>query len=230
MMSGFAPSKKSIVASLILIVFLYCYILDESSTIFNREVHQYLNTSKPISTFDMIPARQNDLVDSNDVSDTDSQGANSAPGVTGPGIPALVKNILIETGVEITEESDASYAAEGAVNALEEKCKWIGEESNFEDKTCFDSINFNKSREKFKADPSLIDIVTPSIRNLDFLNVWREFFEGFHVIIIQDGDPRVHLEIPEWVDYELYNRNDIKEALGDDQWIISSKGTHMTCQ
>jgi reversibly glycosylated polypeptide/UDP-arabinopyranose mutase len=184
----------------------------------------FISTSKqPISRFDMIPPRQNDIVDSNDVSDTDSQAANSAPGVTGPGIPALIKNILLETGVEITEESETSYAAEGAVNALEEKCKWIGEESNFEDKTCFDSIQFNKIREKFKADPSLIDIVTPSIRNLDFLNVWREFFEGFHVIIIQDGDPSVHLEIPDWVDYELYNRDDIKEALGDDQWIISSK-------
>ena len=76
----------------------------------------------------------------------------------------------------------------------------------------------------FFADPSLIDIVTPSIRNLDFLNKWREFFQGFHIIIIQDGDPSVHLEIPTWVDYELYNLNDINNALGGDEWIISSKG------
>lgn len=71
-------------------------------------------------------------------------------------------------------------------------------------------------------DPSEIDIVIPSIRNLDFLNHWREFFQGFHIIIIQDGDQGVHLNVPDWVDYELHKRIDIERALGQDsQWIIS---------
>ena len=148
---------------------------------------------------------------------------NSAPGVTGPGIPSLMKQILQETGKNIDDTLDTSFAAEAAVNALEDKCKWVPEETNFQDKACFEKVNFETIRESFHADPSLIDIVTPSIRNLDFLNQWREFFQGFHVIIIQDGNPDTHLEIPEWVDYELYNRRDIEKALGADAWIISSK-------
>lgn len=148
---------------------------------------------------------------------------NSAPGVTGSGIPFAMKKILLETKEEIQEDAETFFAAEAAVNSLEEKCKWIPEETSFQDKSCFDSVKFDKKRQPFFADPSLIDIVTPSIRSLVFLNEWREFFQGFHIIVIQDGDPTVHLEIPQWVDYELYNRNDIKEALGEEDWIISSK-------
>jgi len=37
--------------------------------------------------------------------------------------------------------------------------------------------------------PRYMDIVIPSIRDLDFLDVWRPFFEGFHLILVQDGDP-----------------------------------------
>ena len=32
-----------------------------------------------------------------------------------------------------------------------------------------------------------LDIVIPTIRNLDFLEQWRPFFEGYHLIIVQDG-------------------------------------------
>ena len=149
---------------------------------------------------------------------------NSAPGVTGPGIPAAIKKVIKSTQVPIDEDATTFYAAENAVNALEEKCKWLPEETNFADKSCFSSVGFDQSRASYFADPSLIDIVTPSIRNLDFLNQWRQFFQGFHIIIIQDGDPDKHLEIPDWVDYELYNRHDIINATGEDHaWVISSK-------
>jgi len=46
------------------------------------------------------------------------------------------------------------------------------------------------SAERMLADlPRYMDIVIPSIRDLDFLDVWRPFFEGFHLILVQDGDP-----------------------------------------
>ena len=35
-----------------------------------------------------------------------------------------------------------------------------------------------------------LDIVIPTIRNLEFLEQWRPFFEGYHLIIIQDGASR----------------------------------------
>jgi hypothetical protein len=153
---------------------------------------------------------------------------NSSPGVTGPGIPRAINKILQETEEPIQEEADTFFAAEAAVAVLENKCIWLAEETSVQDKTCFESVMFDKTRQTFVADPSLIDIVIPSIRNLDFLQTWREFFQGFHIIVIQDGDPSTHLEIPQWVDYELYNRNDIKEALGMDEWIISHKGKIQT--
>jgi reversibly glycosylated polypeptide/UDP-arabinopyranose mutase len=68
-----------------------------------------------------------------------------------------------------------------------------------------------------------MDIVVPSIRDLDLLEDWKPFLEKFHLIIIQDGDPEKQLKIPNWADYELYNRNDINQALGENAWIISSK-------
>ncbi|XP_052295117.1 probable UDP-arabinopyranose mutase 1 [Citrus sinensis] len=54
-----------------------------------------------------------------------------------------------------------------------------------------------------------LDIVIPTIRNLDFLAMWRPFFEPYHLIIVQDGDPTKTIRVPEGFDFELYNRNDV---------------------
>jgi reversibly glycosylated polypeptide/UDP-arabinopyranose mutase len=57
------------------------------------------------------------------------------------------------------------------------------------------------------ADPrDLVDIVIPTIRSLDFLEQWRPFFAGFHVIVVQDGDPSRTVSVPAGFDYELYTR------------------------
>eukprot|EP01034_Spumella_vulgaris_P002618 gene2618-3396_t len=69
----------------------------------------------------------------------------------------------------------------------------------------------------------LMDIVVPSIRDLEFLENWKPFIEKFHIIIIQDGDGVKELKIPAWADYELYKRKDIVNALGDKSWIISEE-------
>ncbi|KVH98115.1 Reversibly glycosylated polypeptide family [Cynara cardunculus var. scolymus] len=58
-----------------------------------------------------------------------------------------------------------------------------------------------------------LDIVIPTIRNLDFLEMWRPFFQPYHLIIVQDGDPTKTIRVPEGFDYELYNRNDINRIL-----------------
>ncbi|CAK9261678.1 unnamed protein product [Sphagnum jensenii] len=34
-----------------------------------------------------------------------------------------------------------------------------------------------------------LDIVIPTIRNLDFLEQWRPYLSPYHLIIVQDGDP-----------------------------------------
>lgn len=74
-----------------------------------------------------------------------------------------------------------------------------------------------------------LDIVIPTIRNLDFLELWRPFFEKYHLIIVQDGDPTRKIKIPEGFDYELYNRDDIKEMLGEKSWCISFKDSACRC-
>lgn len=74
-----------------------------------------------------------------------------------------------------------------------------------------------------------LDIVIPTIRNLDFLEMWRPFFQPYHIIIVQDGDPIKKIHVPEGFDYELYNRNDIEKMLGPDSWCISFKDSACRC-
>ena len=74
-----------------------------------------------------------------------------------------------------------------------------------------------------------LDIVIPTIRNLDFLEMWRPFFQPYHLIIVQDGDPTKTIKVPEGFDYELYNRNDINRILGPRSSCISFKDSACRC-
>lgn len=74
-----------------------------------------------------------------------------------------------------------------------------------------------------------LDIVIPTIRNLDFLEMWRPFFEPYHLIIVQDGDPSKTIKVPDGFDYELYNRNDINKILGPRASCISFKDSACRC-
>nr|GMC65997.1 UDP-arabinopyranose mutase 1 [Ipomoea batatas] len=74
-----------------------------------------------------------------------------------------------------------------------------------------------------------LDIVIPTIRNLDFLEMWRPFFQPYHLIIVQDGDPSRTIKVPPGFDYELYNRNDINKILGPRASCISFKDSACRC-
>lgn len=83
-----------------------------------------------------------------------------------------------------------------------------------------------------KAPPPLkdeLDIVIPTIRNLDFLEMWRPFLQPYHLIIVQDGDPSKTIGVPPGFDYELYNRNDINKILGPRASCISFKDSACRC-
>ena len=187
---------------------------------FNATARTFLSGGyqRQVSSSKKIPSFEESLI---------TEGlVNSLKGTSGSGVPGAFRTALKGTGKEIFEDADTFYGSQEAVDALEADCGWDPQTANFQKKDCLRShkdVNFSNGRPEFPIGPELMDIVTPSIRNLDFLNEWREFFQGYHVIVIQDGDPDVHLEIPDWVDYELYNRNDIKQALGKNHWIISSK-------
>lgn len=74
-----------------------------------------------------------------------------------------------------------------------------------------------------------LDIVIPTIRNLDFLEMWRPYFEPYHLIIVQDGDPSRTVRVPDGFDYELFNRNDINRILGPKASCISFKDSACRC-
>jgi reversibly glycosylated polypeptide / UDP-arabinopyranose mutase len=74
-----------------------------------------------------------------------------------------------------------------------------------------------------------LDIVIPTIRNLDFLDMWRPFFQPYHLIIVQDGDPTKTIKVPEGFDYELHNRNDVERLLGKKASCISFKDSACRC-
>lgn len=74
-----------------------------------------------------------------------------------------------------------------------------------------------------------LDIVIPTIRNLDFLEMWRPFFQPYHLIIVQDGDPTRTIKVPDGFDYELYNRDDINKILGPKASCISFKDSACRC-
>ncbi|BFG16848.1 hypothetical protein CerSpe_031220 [Prunus speciosa] len=74
-----------------------------------------------------------------------------------------------------------------------------------------------------------LDIVIPAIQNLDFLERWRPYFEPYHLIIVQDGDPSRTIKVPDGFDCELYNRNDINRILGPKASCISFKDSACRC-
>lgn len=74
-----------------------------------------------------------------------------------------------------------------------------------------------------------VDIVIPTIRNLDFLEMWRPFFEPYHLIIVQDGDPSKTINVPSGFDYDLYNRHHINRILGPTSSCISFNDSASRC-
>lgn len=74
-----------------------------------------------------------------------------------------------------------------------------------------------------------MDIIIPTIRDLEFLNDWRPYFENHHLIIVQDGDPTREISVPKGFDYKLYDWDDIEDDLGKNRWIISKKDSACRC-
>jgi reversibly glycosylated polypeptide/UDP-arabinopyranose mutase len=151
---------------------------------------------------------------------------------TGPGVVSQFSQILQDHNANkapIDLNIDGVFPADTPVSNLESSCEWDGTRNVFKSPSCvLNSMRLPPrgyaEQKPIEVDPSEIDIVVPSIRDLTFLQHWKRYFFGLHLIIIQDGDPDVQLTIPDWVDYELYNRRDIEAALGPQHsWIISKK-------
>ena len=55
---------------------------------------------------------------------------------------------------------------------------------------------------------------------LSFFESWKPIIENINVIIMQQGDPTIRIEIPSWLEYELYTKLDVQKTLGELAWII----------
>jgi reversibly glycosylated polypeptide/UDP-arabinopyranose mutase len=66
--------------------------------------------------------------------------------------------------------------------------------------------------------------------NIDFVNDWKSVIQGFHCIIIQQGDPnRTISRIPTWLEYELYTKTEIERDVGKDRmWIFDIDANDFT--
>jgi hypothetical protein len=143
---------------------------------------------------------------------------------------------LLLTLSPIDESAETFMPAADAVDKLEKIVGWNADTSNFVNNSFIGPLIKGIGGNLLPAETppislvkkdrplhELMDIVIPSIRDLDFLEVWKPFIHKFHIIIVQDGDPSKKLKVPQWASYELYNRLDIEKALGNRAWIISKK-------
>lgn len=158
-----------------------------------------------------------------------NQGAqllSSFPSTTGSGIPAAIKHVL-SSFAPVDENAKDFYGAQEAVSKLEAECGWDPATSSFDKEDCISyRVEFDGRRVLtpfLSVSPKDVHIVVPSIRDLEFLEKWKSVLYRFDFILVQDGDPAKHLKIPEWVNYELYNRVDIEKSLGDSSWVISAE-------
>lgn len=156
-------------------------------------------------------------------------------GTTKSVVPELLREELLKRA-KINESKDDVYPAHAAVKMLELEMGWESKTSDFVNETALDAVR-RKSLGREHLKPSqqfhllskgrklheLLDVVVPTIRDLTFLAEWKPFVQLLHFVLVQDGDPDKHLYIPDWVDFELYNRRDIDRALGDRSWIISRR-------
>ena len=78
-------------------------------------------------------------------------------------------------------------------------------------------------------DPGEVDLVIPTIRNLNFLEKWRGVIDGCHIIVVQDGDPSRRIRVPEGLDCEIFNHRDVERILGDRSYCISYKDSACRC-
>jgi len=149
---------------------------------------------------------------------------------TTPAVPSIFHDKLHAVG-HVEEGATDHLGAEAAVNKLEasvgwDASGWPATDPDFVRSEGLDELAATGLSAKHGLPylPDIVDIVIPTIRDLEvFLGAWREFMEPFHLILVQDGDPDKFLRIPDWADYELYNRRDIEASLKDHAWIISQK-------
>eukprot|EP01040_Poterioochromonas_malhamensis_P014746 gene14746-16370_t len=97
---------------------------------------------------------------------------------------------------EIKLQTDPTITSEGY--------KYYEEKKNKE----FLQYDENHLKELF----DIIVITGPQETDLTYLNDWKPLIENIHVIIIQQGHPNRQINVPDWLEFELYNKKDIDRS------------------
>lgn len=125
------------------------------------------------------------------------------PGTTNIHVPDIFRGVLKSYDPHLNESSSTSYAAAIAVSRLEAQLGWNSVTSSFNDPSIiepmaplgtdepFQSESFHPDKKELlkrmlqgRRPHDLMDIVIPSIRDLDFLEKWKPFIINYHLIII----------------------------------------------
>lgn len=147
-------------------------------------------------------------------------GVNSLSGTTGVGAAEGFFNLLSLHPEELQQATTIGSAP--IVEAFESRCGFNMSQPTA-DLPCLEPLGFVHISPIFpETFADQLDIIIPTIRNLNFLEQWRAFLEPYHLIILQDGDPSVPLSVPPWCDFELHTRTEIEATLKENAWIIST--------
>ena len=121
-------------------------------------------------------------------------------------VPQLFRQDLKQRS-SIDEAATDYLPAEKAVRIMEDVVGWDVDHFSKDDsaiKALVSSGGLTPDRnpaERMLADlPKFMDIVIPSIRDLDFLDVWRPYLEGFHLILVQVS---CHFAGGEWTSRDI---------------------------
>ena len=144
-------------------------------------------------------------------------------------LSSLEKELQWDSSTQTFRNKGALLDAYHGVNYFDHILKLHDKRNHAEKKRIEESLStqFEKNHDERSID-ALFDVIVltgNSSLEVTFLNKWRSWIQNMHVIIIQQGDPDRFIEVPHWVEFELYNKKDVEKAVGaQNMWIFDLDG------
>lgn len=165
----------------------------------------------------------------NDSSDRKEKGHPLALEELNSALKSLEKDLQWDPVSQTFKNDAALVDAYHGMNYFDHILKVHDKRNHAEKKRLEESLTsqFEKNHDERSIDSMFDVVVVTGNSSMDvlFLDKWRNWLHNMHVIIIQQGDPERFITIPAWVEYELYNKNDVEKAVGSkNMWIFDMDG------
>ena len=165
----------------------------------------------------------------NDSSDRKEKGSPLAMEELNSALKSLEKDLQWDPVSQTFKNDAALVDAYHGMNYFDHILKVHDKRNHAEKKRLEESLTsqFEKNHDERSIDSMFDVVVVTGNSSMDvlFLDKWRGWLHNMHVIIIQQGDPERFVTIPAWVEYELYNKNDVEKAVGSkNMWIFDMDG------